>query len=117
MRLKRAFAVRTTGGSPTLGSGDHNDPEWLLENITLNQIEAMLAAVLPAVAATAVNRELSAVVPLFTDWEAELVSSLNEQYDTKHLKGYHDRPLSGKQLFYLYKFYARVAADTAAALA
>jgi hypothetical protein len=115
MRLKRVFHARTTGG-PTIGSGNHNDPEWLLENITLDQIEAMLASVVPALDSDAVNVELSAVTPLFTDWERELVISLNEQYDTKHLKGYHDRPLSGRQLFYLHKFYARVALDTAAAL-
>lgn len=102
---------------PKPNTGGLDDPKWLLENTTLDQIEAMLASVVPAINAIAVNREMGAVVPLFTSWEIQLAISLDTQYVSKTLRGYYDRPLSGKQLFYLYKFYERVAADTANILA
>jgi hypothetical protein len=117
---KKNTAQRTAIGS-TPGSGNHKDPDWLLENISLDQIEAMLAAVTPT--ATAHLRTDLQGLPrrvgtglIFTDWEANLAVSLNEQYDTKTLRGYYDHPLSGKQLFWLYKFYEKIGADTAEAL-
>lgn len=93
----------------TPGSNDHNDPVWLLENTTLDEIERVLATLLPLATPSTMNA--LGTLTLFSEWEIKFIGEVNYLYEMKHSRGFHDRPLSGKQLFWLWKLYERVAAD------
>lgn len=94
------------------------DPLWLLENTTLDQIECWLLACLEALDAKRSweRKDRLGSTPLFSDWEKSFIKSIDDQYNAKHTRGFHDRPLSGKQLFVLRQLYARVAMDVALAM-
>lgn len=94
----------------TPGSNDHNDPVWLLENITLDEIERILSVLVPI--AIADSSDQSQDKAFFSEWEIKFVQTVNASYSEKHARGFHDRPLSGKQLFWLWKLYERVAKDS-----
>ena len=93
----------------TPGSNDHNDPVWLLENITLDEIERILSVLVPI--ATEDSKDQGNGKAFFSEWEIKFVQTVNASYSDKHARGFHDRPLSGKQLFWLWKLYERVAKD------
>lgn len=100
-----------TWQKPKNGSDDDRDPAWLMENTTLDQIEQHLAFLLPVVNETTMcSDDLSR--RLFTDWEVSFFHSVNTAYERKHAAGFHDRPLTGKQLFYLRKLLRKLALDT-----
>lgn len=96
----------------TPGSNDHNDPVWLLENISNDEIERTLSTLVPL--ATPATTNFTGRDRLFSDWEIQFIESVNRSYEEKHARGFHDRPLTGKQLFWLWKLYERVASDTEA---
>lgn len=92
---------------PTPGSGDRFDPEWLLLTTTNDQIEQWLATTLPCANA---NARSWTGRRLFSDWEIQFLVSVDAAYSAKALRGV-DRPLSGKQLFFLSKLFYRVVQE------
>jgi len=93
----------------TPGSNDHNDPAWLLENVSIDEIERVLSTLKPLANVTTLCS--TTTHRLFSDWEIDFIDSVNNSYEQKHVRGFHDRPLTGKQLFWIWKLYERVAAD------
>lgn len=78
------------------GGNNDRDPKWLEENTSLDEIELWLSMLLEHQ-----DGKTPSGRPMFTEWEKKYLKSVNEQYDRKHEAGYHDAPLSGKQLIYL----------------
>lgn len=78
------------------GKGDDKDPEWLEEHVTIDEIEMWLTSLMSNTKARVQGGRY-----LFSDWEQKFVESVNTQYDRKHAAGFHERPLTGKQLVYL----------------
>lgn len=105
---------------PTIGSGDDNDPEWLWLNTSNDEIALWLATVKPVLDVRAVRtkseRHGARFGDIFSPWERAFFASVNERYTSRMIRGFTDRPLSGKQLFILRQMYERVAALAADAL-
>jgi len=127
-RMKRELAYSALNAlrapvKPVIGAGDHTDPVWVLLNTSLDEIEMMLDLLIRSLDAP-VSKAITAHVKqqhrgdgmLFSSWDREFVLAINDVYDRRTLAGYHDRPLSGKQLVILHGIYRKLALDVAYSL-
>jgi hypothetical protein len=73
-----------------------------VHNTSVDQIELMLDVAL---------HELRSPegAYIYNDWERKFLLDVNAAYDSKARRGFLDRPLSGKQLFWLQRLYERLA--------
>lgn len=99
-----------TAKLPTWGSADDRDPVWLLENTSTPHIAEMLELLVNALDSRSTRPGHGS---LFSYTEKQLITSIKETFENRLRRGFDDRPLSAKQLYWVVRYYKRLGHDTA----
>ncbi len=94
---------------PYSSEPNEQNPDWLIENSDLEEIEFWLCTVRAAI------KSVSPGKYSFSEWELSFFESVDAQYNSR-VQIDDRRPLSGRQLVHLHRLWMRVNNTTMTAL-